>query len=208
MKTSDLLDIAHQSLQDPVDEAGGLFPPSRYYAFFKRLATIQKPRAAVVLGVCGGGDCYHLAKGHPHTEVFGVDIERDHPDQIDFIEKNCPNFHFHKGDSVQSVQEIAKTGLAVDFLFIDTAHTPGSAMAEFLAWVPCLAPGAIVVFDDLAHADMNDVWDSLPEPKIRLDFLHEPIPPYGGGFGAIIMPIIAAQGYAEAVMATPYEIGN
>ncbi len=169
-----------------VDQAGGLFPPSRYYLFFKHLAARCKFKNMVVLGVCGGGDCYHLAKGNPEGDVIGVDIAYDHPEQIKYIMDNCPRFRFWEGDSVGSAPDVFSNFGPIDFLFIDTTHTADATSLEWLSWKRYLAPGAIVCFDDLYRTEMKGVWEALPEPKVRLDLLHDGSPDVGGGFGVLI----------------------
>jgi predicted O-methyltransferase YrrM len=206
MNTGELIEMGEKCRTGTADEAGGLFPPSMYYRFFERLAASMKPRLAVVLGVCGGGDCWHLAKGSPETKVIGVDIARDHPEQIAFIEKNCPNFFFWEGDSVASAGAIRQAHGNPDFLFIDTTHFQEQTMAEWEAWRGRLAPGAVVAFDDIFRPGMQEFWDTLPEPKVRMDYLHDGTYPHGGGFGVLILP--EAQGYAEAVKAPDYDLGN
>ncbi len=174
--------------RDKLDEAGGLFPPSHYYKFFELVAAKYKPRLSVVLGVCGGGDSFHLCKGNPDGKVIGVDIAYDHPEQMQFIEANCPGFRFWLGDSVESAKAVANWASPdlIDFLFIDTTHVLEATVAEFEAWKPLLAPGAIVCFDDLFRTEMAGVWEGLPEPKVRLDYLHDGSPDVGGGFGVLI----------------------
>jgi cephalosporin hydroxylase len=169
--------------RDRLDEAGGLFPPSIYYKFFELVAAKYKPNRAVVLGVCGGGDCYHLCKGNSEGKVIGVDITYDHPEQLEYIKAHCPGFTFHLGDSVASASEV---GGPIDFLFIDTSHTLEATCMEFEAWKPYLAPGALICFDDLFRTEMKGVWESLPEPKTRMDHLHDGSPDAGGGFGWLI----------------------
>lgn len=191
-----------------LDEAGGLFPPSIYYRFFQLVAEQAKPKVMVVLGVCGGGDCYHLAKGNPDGQVVGVDITYDHPEQLEFIKANCPNFEFWLGDSTESARAVFEKYGQIDFLFIDTTHVLDATVAEFGAWKPFLTPGAIVCFDDLFRTEMAGVWEGLPEPKTRMDWLHDGTPDVGGGFGVLTTPTLNPQGYAEAVKAPDYEIGN
>jgi len=169
-----------------LDEADGKFPPSIYYKFFELIATKYQPNISVVLGVCGGGDCWHLAKGNPTGKVIGVDIAYDHPEQLEYIEANCQNFSFHLGDSTESAPFVSKRFGSINFLFIDSAHTYDQAMAEFEAWKPFLANGAIVCFDDLFRTEMVGVWEALPEPKTRMDWLHDGTPDVGGGFGVLI----------------------
>lgn len=172
---------ANEALQIKPHESP-LFPPSVYYRFFKILAQSLKPKLSVVLGVCGGGDCLHLALGNPEGQVVGVDTQYDHPDQIDYIYKHSPNFTFWLGDSILSAGEINKKYGQVDLLFIDTTHTLSQTVLEFEAWKPYLADKAIVCFDDLFRKEMDGFWEYLTEPKIRLDNLHDGSES-GGGFG-------------------------
>lgn len=169
-----------------VDQAGGLFPPSRYYLFFQHLAARCKFKNMVVLGVCGGGDCFHLSKGNPEGNVIGVDIAYDHPEQLEYIKSTCPRFRFWEGDSVDSAPAVFENFGLIDFLFIDTTHTEDATVLEFASWKRYLAPGAVVCFDDLYRTEMKGVWEALPEPKVRMDLLHDGSPDVGGGFGCLI----------------------
>ena len=169
-----------------VDTGGDTFPPSKYYLFFKRIAEKYKFRHAVVLGVCGGGDCFHLCKGNPDGIVSGVDIAYDHPAQIEYITKRHPNFQFWLGDSVKAAPILFQANGPIDFLFIDTTHVLDATVAEWEAWKPYLVDGAVVCFDDLFRTEMAGVWEGLPEPKVRLDLLHDGSPDVGGGFGFLI----------------------
>ena len=159
-----------------------MFPPSAYYRFLKHLAAEMKPALSVVLGVCGGGCCLHLAQGYGRGRVVGVDEAYDHPEHITYIKQNHANFTFWMGDSVYSASEIVKDFGPVDILFIDTVHTYERTMAEYDTWRPYLSSGAVVCFDDLYRPGMQQAWDELPEPKVRLDELHDGAED-GGGFG-------------------------
>lgn len=174
-----LLQYANEALQEPI-YPNPLFPPSIYYRFLKVLARHKKPRLSVELGVCGGGGSLHLALGNPRGQVVGVDIAYDHPEHLAHIDATCPNFHFWQGDSVGDASAIRMEFGLVDILFIDTTHTYAQTWAEFNAWYPHLAKGAVVCFDDLNRVEMGDIWYELPEPKIRLDQLHT-----GSGFGVL-----------------------
>lgn len=157
-----------------------LFPPSPYYRFLKVLAKELQPSLSVVLGVCGGGCCLHLAAGNPQGVVVGVDLEYDHPEQLAHIKQHCPNFVFWQGDSVKSAQEIYQKFGPVGILFVDTVHITQRTIDEFEAWKPYLSDNCVVAFDDLKRIEMNGFWDWLPENKLRLDDLH---PTSEGGFG-------------------------
>jgi predicted O-methyltransferase YrrM len=51
----------------------------------------------------------------------------------------------------------------VDLLFIDSSHEREPTLAEFRAWRPRLAPGAVVVFDDHGHPDWPGVEQAVSE---------------------------------------------
>ena len=159
-----------------------LFPPSLYYRFFRVMAEHLKPNLTVVLGVCGGGDCLHFALGNPQGQVVGVDLEYDHPEQLQHVKYTCSNFSFWHGDSLKSAASIFSHYGTVDILFIDTTHTKEQTWAELNAWGPYMSDNYIICFDDLKRKEMGNIWDELPEPKLRLDELH---PIAEGGFGII-----------------------
>lgn len=160
-----------------------LFPPSPYYRFLKHLAAEMKPRLSVVLGVCGGGCCLHLAQGYGMGMVIGIDIAYDHPEQISYIKSNHSNFSLWLGDSVDSAFEVFKDYGYVDIVFIDTIHTRQRTIQEFETWQQFVKPGGVVCFDDLKRVEMNGFWDWLQGNKVRLDDLH---PSAEGGFGVWI----------------------
>lgn len=161
-----------------------LFPPSVYYRFFQLLAQTMQPKLSVELGVCGGGGSLHLAMGWHSGVVVGVDQTRDHPEHMCYIERVCPNFTFWLGDSVTSAPEIAAKFGKVNILFIDTIHTKPRTLEEMAAWKPYLADGALVCLDDLFRPEMVGLWEEFPEPKLRLDWLHDGAE-FGGGFGVV-----------------------
>lgn len=194
--------IAQDSQKIKVNEAGGLFPPSRYYAFFQRYCEVVKPGLSVVLGVCGGGDCYHMCLGNPAGLVVGVDIAYDHPAQLGYIQANCPKFCFWQGGSVESAERIFKEYGTIDLLFIDTIHTMEHTRRELKTYWPYMAEGAVICLDDLHRPGMEEAWDGAPTPKIRMDFLHDGSPGIGGGFGALI------KEKGQPLPPEGYEIGN
>lgn len=102
----------------------------------------------------------------------------DYPDNLRYIEANCPNFEFWQMDSAFVAKIAIKRGLKTDILFIDTVHTYEATRKEYAAWQPALSEGAVVMFDDLTRPGMPRFWDELAEPKLRIDNLHD-----GAGFG-------------------------
>ncbi len=160
------------------------FPPSPYYRFLKILTHNLEPRLSVELGVCGGGGSFHLAIGWPQGKVVGVDTQYDHPDNIGWMIKKCPNFEFWLNGSIEAAGAIYQEHGEVDILFLDSIHTFDHSTAELKAYRPYLSDRAIVLFDDLLRPDMVGLWESLPGYKLRMDTLHDGAES-GGGFGAI-----------------------
>lgn len=188
MIPDDIRRMAKESLDLPWYNRD-VFPPSDYYKFMYLLAFELKPSLSVELGVCKGGGCFHLAMGHPNGKVIGVDRANDWPDKLSFVMHHCLNFEFWPMDSVESAGCIDIEAFGrVDILFIDTIHTYDQATAEFNAYMPLLAKGAVVLLDDVCASKMENVFDNLApdRPHIRLDFLH-PRGRVGGGFGVILM---------------------
>jgi len=120
-----------------------LFPPSPYYRFLKHLAAEIKPQLSIVLGVCGGGCCLHLAQGYGMGMVIGIDIAYDHPEQISYIKSNHSNFSLWLGDSVDSAFEVFKDFGYADIVFIDTIHTRQRTIQEFEAWQGFVKSGGV-----------------------------------------------------------------
>ncbi len=175
--------IAQQALLDSIYPSP-LFPPSPYYRFLKRLAEVLQPRLSIELGVCGGGGSLHLALGNPNGKVVGVDFAYDHPEQIQHIYKVCPNFTFWQGDSIEDAGKIVSDFGMPQIVFVDTTHTYEQTMAEFGVWRQYLDTNWIMCFDDLFRPGMEQAWNELPEPKVRLDALHTGAE-QGGGFGVV-----------------------
>lgn len=183
MNRERIIALAHQAEKEPI-YPDPRFPPSLYYRFFRLLAAEMRPTISVELGVLGGGGSLHLALGWPQGTVIGVDIKNIHyPENVAYVMAHCPNFEFWECDSVQAgIAYKAAGSRPVNILFLDTLHTYAQVMAEFEAWEPCLAGGAVVCLDDLYRGGMDDVWAQLPGQKVPLDFLHDSY-----GFGAILL---------------------
>lgn len=162
------------------------FPPSRYYRFLQLLAFYLKPNLSVELGVSGGGGSLHLALGNPDGDVFGIDIEPVTNENIKTIHAMVDNFNMYFLDSVEAPEWLGMEygHIEVGILFIDTIHTYERTWQEFNAWKPYLSDNAVVCFDDLLRPEMKGFWESLPEPKVRLDQLHDGAE-NGGGFGVV-----------------------
>lgn len=162
------------------------FPPSAYYRFLKLLAAAVKPNLSVELGVCGGGGSLHLAMGWPGGTVVGIDCALDYAENIEYVLGTYKNFHFWHRDSVEAAPDVADQFGLVDILFIDTVHTYERTMQEYHAWLPHLSRQAVICLDDLFRPGMDQAWEEMPIPKMRLDRLHTQVPrQMGGGFGVV-----------------------
>lgn len=184
MKEATLRMLAAEAMKQP-PFPDKRFPPSAYYRFLWQLAAYKKPWVSIELGVSGGGGSLHLAMGRPGHLVIGVDIARDHEENITYIEGTYPNFQFWCTDSIlaaDTYQQLIGRHRLVDILFVDTVHTLEQTMQEWYAWRDLLDPDACVCFDDLKRPGMDGAWAQIPDPKVRLDFLHTGAE-HGGGFG-------------------------
>ncbi len=164
--------------------SSNIFPPSKYYRFLRVAAQNIQPKLSVELGVDGGGGSLHLALGWPKGVVIGIDNQDNHRSRIDYIEERYSNFIFFIADSVIKAQWIYDTYGPVDILFIDTIHTYERTMVEYKTWLPFMSDKSIICFDDLLRPGMSQLWSDLPNPKLRMDFLHDGAE-NGGGFGVI-----------------------
>ena len=54
----------------------------------------------------------------------------------------------------------------VDLLYIDSSHDRESVIAEYRAWRPRLAPGAIVALDDYDHEDFPGIREAVAELRL------------------------------------------
>jgi len=83
----------------------------------------------------------------------------------------------------------------LELLFIDSHHTAEHATAELVAYMPMLAPVALVVMDDIInHPPLRDVFYSIPGIHVEMNHLHAlggsawaKSPGQSGGFGAVIV---------------------
>lgn len=138
------------------------------YYYFMYLAAFAVSGVAVELGVETGRGSGSIALAN--KRIFGIDTNKR--DNIEALQARFPKFVFLNQASMP-VPEAVK-GHSISLLHIDTEHSYSMARAEFEAYQPHLAKGAVVIFDDL-HAAENDVlryFMELPYPKIQDDRMH------------------------------------
>lgn len=142
---------------------------SPYYYLMYLLAREVEIGDIVELGVSQGRGVSAFAYGNPEVKVIGLDLN------VSPI--YCPpNVDFHLMSALPVPDFIGDIAI----LHIDTEHSYGNALNEFMQYRCRLLPGAVVMFDDL-HAMDNGVlraFYELPYDKIQCDKLH-PVNGYG-----------------------------
>lgn len=181
MKLSTLVALADRALTDEPPAVVSLICADYYrpyYALMYLLAKHIDSGLYVELGVEKGRGAGCLAAGGPNAHVIGLDHTRR--DELEVMAGEYPNFTFLERPSLPALETIDEP---VTILHIDTEHSYSMAREEFVAYQPYLAPGAVVLFDDL-HAQEDGVLEyfwTLPYPKFQNDRLHPSC-----GYGALI----------------------
>jgi MMP 1-O-methyltransferase len=129
--------------------------------YLRYLASQVDPLHAIVeVGVFEGGSLDFLARGGRGCDVIGVDtwgiVDTTDPLDGDYNEHaravaqrvadRYPHVELIQGESTLVAREWF--GHAIGLLFIDADHEYEKVRADYLAWKPNLAPGAVVAFDD------------------------------------------------------------
>ena len=142
-----------------------------FYLLVKEMVKdLPQPEKLVVveLGMDEGRGAASFAAGSARADVYGIDhTMRDPP--LSEVLNRYPNVHFLHQMSVP-----APKLPPIHVLHIDTEHTYEQARSEFDEYAPLLAPGAVVLFDDLHKIDdeVQRLFDEIPWPKIQDDRLH------------------------------------
>jgi len=129
---------------------------------------MPQPLIVVELGMDEGRGAASFAAGSARAHVYGIDhTMRDPP--LGEVLNRYTNVHFLHQMSIP-----APKLPPIHILHIDTEHTYDQARSEFDEYVPLLAPGAVVLFDDLHKIDdeVQRLFDEIPWPKIQDDRLH------------------------------------
>lgn len=171
-KLAELIEVAvTHPLLAPLDDIYGEYYQPYYYLMYLLAAEVRQG-CIVELGVNKGYGVSSFAYGNPNIKVIGLDLN------VSPI--HCPpNVDFHLMSALPVPDFISDVAI----LHIDTEHSYGNALNEFMQYKPYLLPGAVVMFDDL-HATDDGVLKAfyeLPYPKIQDDRLHP-----GNGYGVLI----------------------
>ena len=71
------------------------------------------------------------------------------------LDRHGNRVHCYKGLSTDVIPKVIDAAPAVDFVFHDGAHDGQIYQSDFAALLPCLQPGAVIVFDDIRWFDKH-----------------------------------------------------
>lgn len=171
-RLAELIEIAVHGKPPPIllDICEEYYHP--YYHLMYLLAGDIIRGDIVELGVAKGRGVASFAYGNPEARVIGLDLNTGPM-------YKPKNVEFHLMSALPVPDFIGDVAI----LHIDTEHSYGNALNEFMQYRCKLLPGAVVMFDDL-HAMDNGVLQAfmeLPYDKIQCDKLHPT-----NGYGALI----------------------
>lgn len=176
------LELSRIGMREPLD----IYPYARepYYKFLYLMMATGRFKVAVELGSFMGVGALHLALGNPRAMVHTID--RDPTTwAVDLRAYAISNIRTLKGETGDLVGPAWIPG-PVDLLFVDADHSYAAVRADYHRWLPYMAPGGVVLFDDRHWEGDTRFWDELVaehgDRAIVLDDLH------WSGFGAVVLP--------------------
>lgn len=140
--------------------------------FLKHFIKEYNPKKIVEIGVSAGGNTVNILNWKDeNAQLFSVDIAhewyRDKTKLTGFMAEDLPdkdNFKIYRGHDYLEVCE--DIGDDIDLVIIDTVHTMPGEFFSFLAALPHLKEGCIVVLHDI-HSNMTQfaherftIWDA------------------------------------------------
>ena len=140
------------------------------YLLVKHMMVSRERLVVVELGFDEGRGAACFAAASPKAEVYAVDNTFRAPPAQEVLDA-CPNITFLHRESVPAPLDLLPS---IDIIHFDTEHTYDHVKAEFEAWKPGFAPGAVVMFDDLhkINDEVLRLFNEIPWPKIQEDRLH------------------------------------
>lgn len=152
-----------------------------YYRFLYRLSERFSGLTMVELGARYGGASLHFLRGGSGGRAVMIDpVDKLRCDWLHGL-----HYKFHQCRAMDDEAIAAATAVRPDVLLIDSDHQYDSTRDEFNAYSPLVAPGGLILFDDIT-ADTSfcrddfgcgRFWRELPGEKMTLPALH------GGGWG-------------------------
>ena len=156
-------------------------PP--YYRLLHEIGLRFRPRRVLEIGTYEGVSAAHLA-ADPGTLVVTVDVVPAATEKARAI--GLQNVRAIAHDSVSLGAKISRGEFPIavpfDLLFVDGESNFNQAYGEYMAFRPLMAPGGVVLFDDIRlpmeTREMDVFWDYVVDPKAELPGMHKT------GFGA------------------------
>ncbi len=135
-------------------------------------ATLLQPARALEIGVRRGFTTCAIVAACPTVEMHMLDswrpIYSDRPNPgPDLLRKqlsligHAGSAHFHQGNSHELLPQLAKNNLTFDLIVVDGDHTERGASEDLRDAFALLAPGGVLIFDDLVHPQhgyLRGVW--------------------------------------------------
>jgi predicted O-methyltransferase YrrM len=127
------------------------------------LLELARGRTTLVeLGTCTAWTSIALALHEPAARVLTFDPVV-HAQRERYLALVAPEVRGRIALIAEPGADGAHRADAVELLFIDATHERAPTVAEFRAWRPRLAAGAIVVFDDYGHPDYSGVAEAVAD---------------------------------------------
>lgn len=157
-----------------------------YYRFLYELSKAIQPKWILETGTRLGMSAAQLAMGCPSAKVITLDIDPHAKNR--FVDepnlKTLSNVIAITSDSRKAKELFPLECKQFELIYLDSNHVYDVVSPEFKIYGEMLAPGGVMVFDDITlNPEMVKFWSEVPSPKIELNFLHRLC---GAGFGAYV----------------------
>jgi len=104
--------------------------------------------------------------------VYSCDYDREKADELrDISAEIVGDVSFMIGDSIDSLEIIARKHSSIQFLFLDSAASAMHTFKEFMAVEQCLFPGSILLVDNAAIPGEKRVLSPVRKGKILVPYL-------------------------------------
>jgi predicted O-methyltransferase YrrM len=122
-------------------------------------------RRIVELGTCTAWTAIALALNEPAASVTSFDpVVHEQRDQyLELVPAEVRRRVELVAQRGAEGADRADDAAAIELLYVDSTHERAETVAEYEAWRPRMAPGGIVVFDDVGHSDHPGVAEAIAE---------------------------------------------
>lgn len=140
---------AHASISSSFGHSGRLLTS---------VVRFMRSRECLEIGTAYGMSALFLASALERGQAPGTlsTIECSEPQAtiaFDVLGKEHSSIRTFRGRSTEVLADVTAGGRAFDFLFHDGEHSGAAYVADFNAYEPQLAPGSVVLFDDITWED-------------------------------------------------------